>query len=147
MTIYLYNITDDPNTISKTLPTGTTFTGSIRGSGAVDVVRPEIEIAANVYGYNYAYISDFGRYYYIREITQDRRGLSVVSLVSDPLMSFKTDILAMSAIAARVTGDDDTLFNSFLPDDRMRINASDYVGHYELHEFGWGNQYILITAG
>ncbi len=147
MQITLYNTSSENNAIHKNLSSGVTFTGDIRGTGEVDVVRPEILIESNVYGYNYAYIPDFGRYYFIREITQERTGLSSVRLKSDPLMSFQADVLALPAIAGRVSGGNGNLYNSYLHDNRQLLLASDIVGTWAITSFIYGNQYILVTAG
>ena len=147
MTITLYNTASENNAIHKSLGTGSQYTGNIRDTGAVDVVRPVVLINADIYGYNYAYISEFGRYYFITETTHERTGLTAFQLLSDPLMSFQTDILALPAIAARVSGDNGSLFNSYLPDSRLRVQANDRTGHYHVHSFGWSGDYILITAG
>lgn len=58
------------------------------------VVRPTIKLAG--FGYNsicYGYISDFGRYYFIRDIRKVGPNTEI-DLVSDPMASFKSDILA-----------------------------------------------------
>lgn len=147
ISITLYNTSSDNNCINKSLGTGAMFTGTIKGSGSVDVVRPEILIESNVYGYNYAYIDEFDRYYYITEITHERTGLSTVQLLSDPLMSFKNSIYALPAIAGRVSGGNGELFNSYLHDSRQQLLASDICGTWVIHSFAYGNQYVLVTAG
>lgn len=147
ITIKLYNVSDENNTINKTLGTSTDFSGTIRDPGSVDVVHPEILIESNIYGYNYAYIDEFHRYYYITELTQVRNGLCMLSLESDPLMSFASDILALPAIAGRVSGGNGELFNSYLHDEKMRLLSADICGTWVIHSFAYGNQYVLVTAG
>ena len=60
------------------------------GSG---VISPELEIAtsANVSSWNYCYISDFGRYYFVSEWTYDN-GQWIAKLTIDVLASWKTNI-------------------------------------------------------
>lgn len=147
MTITLYNTSSENNAIHKSLGTGSQYTGNIRDTGAVDVVRPVVLIESDIYNYNYAYIDDFERYYFITEITRERTGLTALHLVSDPLMTFQAAILALPAIAARVSGDNGSLFNSYIPDAQMKLQANDRTGHYHVHSFGWSGDYILITAG
>lgn len=145
MQIILYNTASENNEIHKSLSSGVTFTGDIRDSGAVDVVRPEILIASNVYGYNYAYIPDFGRYYFIREITQDRTGLSSVRLKSDPLMSFQSDVLALPAIALR--SQQNAKQSPYLIDPRQRLQAYKRVQTVSMGNLIMSSLYLLVTAG
>lgn len=57
------------------------------------VIHPTIEIAttANILKYNYAYIPQFSRYYWINDMTFDR-GLWVLDLSVDVLATYKSDI-------------------------------------------------------
>lgn len=61
------------------------------------VVNPTVSLYNgpdwNPSGYNYAYISDFGRYYWINECTTDH-GRWYISMTSDPLASFRSQILS-----------------------------------------------------
>lgn len=56
------------------------------------MLAPEIEIQGTIdFQWNYAYIPDFSRYYYINDITY-YRGVYTLSLVYDPLASWKNEI-------------------------------------------------------
>ncbi len=61
--IKLYTITDSIDTISKTLPTPTTFNGSIKDDGSVSIDAPTVLLAtAALPAANYMYIAAFDRY-------------------------------------------------------------------------------------
>lgn len=145
MTITLYNTASGNNEINKSLGTGVSESGAVRGD--MNVVKPVIDITGDITGFNYAYIPDFGRYYYITESKVVREGITRLYLKSDPLMSFRDSIYALPAIASRVSGGNGELFNSYLHDEKMRLLSADICGTWVIHTFSYGNQYILVTAG
>ena len=65
------------------------------------ITQPKILIEGDVIGYNYAYISLFGRFYYIDDIIIRKNNTMEVQLKSDPLQSFKDEILASYASIER----------------------------------------------
>lgn len=100
MQMKLYNVPESRGHLTKTLGTATTFTGAVRGE--IDMVSPIVTVAATIAGaFNYAYIDDFECYYWVREISVERTGLSVVQLKRDPTMTFYSGILSCPAIAGR----------------------------------------------
>lgn len=146
-TVTLYNTPSEKNAMQKQLTGALTVSGDF--SDSIDIMRPVfiMETSAYINNYNYAYISDFGRYYWITENEAERTGITRITLKSDPLMSFRSGILRCPAIAERVSGGDAKLYNSYLPDAKIRLNASDFAGTHVIQSFGYGNQYFLVTAG
>lgn len=146
MNIMFYNYGGDNTKIQKTLGSSVTLTGTLRDTS--DFITPEIVVempsADNI---NYAYISEFQRYYFITSKEVLRTGLYRIKMRVDVLKSFQGDILGLHAIAARVTGDNGSLFNSYIADPKMKLQANDRTGHFHVHSFGWSGDYILITAG
>lgn len=65
------------------------------------IEKPIIKIKGNMIGKNYCYIKTFGRFYFITDIKILENDLQEVYLESDPLQSFKTEILASSAAVDR----------------------------------------------
>lgn len=53
---------------------------------------PVLEIATNDFGYEYAYISDFGKYYFVRDVVSKAYGLCEYHLTEDVLATYKTAI-------------------------------------------------------
>lgn len=72
------------------------------------VIHPTIEIAttANILKYNYAYIPQFSRYYWINDMTFDR-GLWVLDLSVDVLATYQTDIGSTSMYILRSSAQHD----------------------------------------
>ena len=101
MDIILYNTTDDNRKLNKALTAIKTIAVLLKYD--TDIMHPVIELdAANLPPTaNYCYIAAFGRYYYINQ-----QGIKVgrdltLTLSVDVLMSFKTQILASTVVAAR----------------------------------------------
>lgn len=79
------------------------------------VISLDYGISSNPTGMNYAYIADFGRYYYVKEWQWDER-LWHIYLEEDVLASFKTDILNSNAFVLRSAGSYDTyITDDFYP--------------------------------
>ena len=105
MNILLYKTTNANNDLNKTISDKVELVGALREASSI--IAPSILIQSNPIGYNYAYIPEFGRYYYIKNITAFRKGAYIVDLKCDVLMSFKEEILNMSGIVSRLTNGDD----------------------------------------
>ena len=60
----------------------------------------KLSIASNPIAYNYCYVSDFNRYYFVNDITSDNN-FWYVSCSCDVLASFKTEVLAGSHYVLR----------------------------------------------
>lgn len=143
MTITLYKNESEKNKINKTLTTVDALTGTLRDSSSI--INPEIVIEYdNPTGFNYCYIDEFDRYYFVTNITVINNKLLKLSLKVDVLESFKTSILAQNIIIDKSTSNVD----EYLPDDNLVVNVktkTDIVNFPSgLLESG---EFILITAG
>lgn len=146
MTVTVYSTPSEPNRITKSLGTGTGYTGTVKDPGEVSVTDPVVLIAASLDpAVNYCYIDTFGRYYYV-ELRAVRESLTELHCKVDPLMSYSSDILALPAIAARTTTDGDH-YSSYLPDELQKMYAYKTICTRLLHTFSYAGDYILITAG
>ena len=105
MNILLYKTTNANNDLNKTISNKVELVGALRDASSI--IAPSILIQSNPIGYNYAYIPEFGRYYYIKNITAFRKGAYIIDLKCDVLMSFKEEILNMSGIVSRLTSGDE----------------------------------------
>ena len=147
MTLNLYNNSDAPNKLDKTLSSPHTVTVSNNGVNlSLGVTRPIITAAGKLSDYNYAEISDFGRYYFIDDIEILRNGVTQLRLRVDPLMSFNVDIKALPAIAMR--SEQAAKQSPYLYDAKRPIQSYQVYRTYELFTFtGMGAYAILVTAG
>ena len=92
MNLILYKTNDSPNTINKTLTDSLTI--NINFKKDVDVVNPEIVLSGDFRGYNYAYIAELNRYYFIDSMEQLNLHLVKLFLKCDVLETYKAEILA-----------------------------------------------------
>ena len=146
MNIILYQTFSERERINKTLSNELTLTGTLRGESSV--INPTFMIeTSNPSSYNYCYISEFGRYYFITNITSVRNGLWKINCSVDVLMSFKTDILNLNVIVSDLSIGESR--------ESTYINGSQWVstvkGKTDIINFPSGlldsGEYILITSG
>lgn len=100
--IKLYKNSAEPNKVDKTaeLSTVGTISGVLRQE--CSLINPEIIIQYDKPpDFNYCYIENFGRYYYVENIVSMRQNLWRVRLRCDVLMTYKTQILNLNARIAR----------------------------------------------
>ena len=134
----------EKNKINKSLTAGVTLSGTLRNES--NVVNPSIVInIENPTIYNYAYIEDFKRYYFITDYVSLRTGIWQINLKSDVLMSFKDSILASSVL---INSTETTGKNNYLSGSSWVSNCK---AKTDILTFSQGlldnGQYILITAG
>lgn len=101
MKLTLYYNSSEENKIGKSLNNATDFEGSLREESGV--ISPTITIkSSSPINKNYAYIPEFKRYYFIREITSVRTGIWRLNLDCDVLESFKDYFLNLNCIIDKV---------------------------------------------
>lgn len=92
-----------------------TVTGSLKES--TSIIDPDIiveGIGSHLGDINYAYIEEFGRYYFVNNIDSIRTGLWSVSMHVDVLQTYAEQILANNAIIERNANEYDLLLNDGL---------------------------------
>lgn len=145
MTLKLYTNTSDKNHLDKNITQqGTDISGTLRED--CSIIDPVISIEAitnfNLKTCNYAYISEFGRYYYITNIVCSGK-LYELHMHCDVLMSFRSQIRGNNAVIAR----QENAYNLYLADGVFKTYADP---HYQIMKFpsGFsGYHYILAVAG
>ena len=145
MDIKLYYNSSDNRCIKKELLNELLVTGSLKEE--TSIITPVINIKkTDPVRYNYCYIPDFKRYYYINNIESVRQGIWRLYLQVDPLMSFKTDILALKVVAVKqsliTNGDEYIDDGSLVTDNLIFKNVYNFA-----NGFNDNGEYILITAG
>lgn len=141
--IVLINNSSAENVIGKSMSLVATLTGAFRDE--VDIVKPVVRIErASAVGFNYVYISDFGRYYFVEEVKAFRNNILELSLTCDPLESFKTQILNHDAIIDK----QENQWNLYLNDDSIKMYQYPLIWRKLFDNAFWDNfEYVLITAG
>lgn len=142
MTINFYNATFNRKRVVKSLPSGTTISNaSIKDD--CDLHDPIIRLThdASHMGFNYAYVSDFGRYYFVDppEISGKE---DIFYLHVDPLMSFANDIKNSIGIATR-----SQFYNKNIADNLVVMMESEKIRYRKLSSAITGGTYVAIIGG
>lgn len=134
----------EKNKLGKSLSNLNVFSGSLKDETSVTnpVVIMELE---NPTGFNYAYIPEFGRYYFIDDIVSVRTGLWKISMKVDVLESFKNNIRGIPVILSDSTETGKELYLSGKVWKSKVKELTDIVNFPSgLSDNGY---FILITAG
>ena len=142
--IVLYRNGSPREQVTKSLTTVTTVTGELKSAGSVSrltvLVSADSSIITSV---NYARIAEFGRYYYITDITVNVTGLIDISLAVDVLMSFAAQIRANTALVKR----QESKYNLYLNDGSFKVYQNPDV-ITRIFPSGFSNfEYVLAIAG
>lgn len=145
MEIKLYKTSSPRKKLVKDLTDGITLVGTLRAQSSVMAPTFTVQDTA-VVGYNYCYIPDFGRWYYINGIDALRSNLYELSLGIDVLMTYAAEIRNNYAIVDKVEslGAAYNYINdsSWVNTNRMKQSIINFAtGFNDTGEF------ILITAG
>lgn len=142
MTIKLYKNYSEKNVLDKRISqVGGDITGTLRSE--CSVVNPVIAIEGLTdLTVNYAYISEFGRYYYINNIVC-KGNLFELQMHVDVLKTYAVGIRDNNAVIARQQNQ----YNLYLQDGVFKTEA---IPHYEIRQFpsGFtGYHFVLCVAG
>lgn len=123
MEIQLLICLDDKKVFPKHFNIVGTLTGTVRGE--ISVENPVIRIENPSYDFNYVYIPEFSRYYYVEEKNHVRTDILDIVLVADVLQSHYLEFIQCPMIASRSSN----TYNKFVP-DRMRTFEQRPVNEY-----------------
>lgn len=145
MVITFYNNISEKNVVHKMINNPLSISGTLREATSVTNPIITVEAPVTLVGYNYCYIPDFSRYYYVVDVKSMRNNLWTVTLRVDVLMSFKDSILNTPAIIDHTTQQDTT---NYLNSEVWRTLVKDKT---DIINFSSGlsetGGYVLITAG
>lgn len=123
MEIIFYKSTYEPASFPKTFAEGTGYsvTGTLRSE--CDVQNPVIEFAGfNQYiEYNYAYITEWKRWYFITEAKSISNEILEMSFHVDVLNTYSTEILNHEAFLNRCSN----IYNPYIIDDLVPLFPAD----------------------
>lgn len=144
MTIMLYNNKSDNNVMKKELTSVLTMTGTLKESS--DVINPTINFEnENFIQFNYVYIPEFRRYYFLTKIESVRNKLWRMYLHVDVLMSFAPQILENSATVSR----QEKRWNMYLDDGTFKSYSNPLIQYKKFPNQDLLNHTcaVLIVAG
>lgn len=144
MDIVLYTNSSEPNKLNKTLSNAMNFSGTLREETSILTPSIMLEMETPI-DFNYAYIPQFKRYYYITNITSIRNNLWRLNMKCDVLQSYQEGIKNLPVILDHTQ---DTQKEMYLSDNVWKNivkEKTDIVTFPNgLNENG---EFILITAG
>lgn len=118
---FMYN-NEPMNKINKTPQSLFQLTGTLKDESSivepVILIEKDSPIAAN-----YAYIEEFNRYYYIKDITAVRTGLWRITMHTDVLKTFSEGILNSPCIVAKSS----SRFNLYMNDSDYKCLQDDII--------------------
>ena len=145
MTIKLYKNLSDKLMVDKSITQlGYDITGTLReGCSIIDpVIKLESTVGEHLTDANYAYIAEFGRYYYINNIRCVGK-LFELSMHVDVLKTYASGIRSNTAVVSR----QEKQYNLYLQDGVFKEQSNP---HYEIKKFPSGFtsfNFILAVAG
>lgn len=144
MTIEIYTNTSDSKVVTKSITLVATLTGTLRDDCSIidPVIKIEGLTATQVKTANYLYIADFGRYYYINDITFNGN-LFILSCHVDVLMSFKGQFKELEGVISR----QENSYNLYLQDGLFKTYQKPHISVKQFPSGFNTYQYILCVAG
>ena len=145
LSVQLMNNSSPVEKIGKTLSVGNTYNCALKDDTSVLDPVIIIQTSDNIYTYNYMYISDFGRYYFINDIVSLNNNRWMIKAHVDVLETYKVPILNNNAVIKRQTG----VYNTYLNDPEWKVYAYDQRVAYKFKKtpFTKNLKYLLTVAG
>lgn len=144
MNIILYTNSSDRKVADKRLTQLASLTGTLRDE--CSIVNPVISIGglsdSDAKNCNYAYISNFGRYYYINDVIF-KGNLKELHLHCDVLTSFKSNIRALDGVVSRQENE----YNLYLQDGMFRTYQNPHISVVPFPNGFDSFNYVLSVAG
>ena len=158
MNITLYVNNSEKNKIGKNLTNDFSLSGTLRDT--TNIINPVILLELNEIGnYNYCYITEFGRYYYIIDIVLMPGQIAILKCSVDVLMSFKNEILSSYQTITRYNDSENiNVSQSEVVDSLLPVSKNlQFMGAIQFRGSGWERfyhnnwsseySYILQTVG
>lgn len=145
MQIVLYDQSIALDHMARSMTGAVTLTGYLRE--ACDIIAPDIQVNYNsaILSKNYAYIADFGRYYYFRKPPTIEGDVIELHLYADALYNYRNEILNANCIAERSSSH----YNLYLPDNAI-LEEEGYIYHTGVLPYTFkpnNGSYILTVCG
>lgn len=142
MTVVFYTTSDSPIVADKALTTITTKTGT--PTTDININSPVLAFSydSSIAAANYAYIQDFGKYYYLKTPTITTDGRIIFTFEVDLLKSYYNSIKQCNATVIR----SQSIGSNDVPDSRLPVNPNsvDVVSVMGSKSF---NKYSVYSPG
>ena len=141
--VTLYQNLSDNRVLTKNIVNSLEVSGTLRNECSVVTPVIQIQTTQNLSTYNYCYIPEFHRYYYINEIRSIVNGVFEISLKCDVLMTYKQGILASRGVVSRQQNN----VNLYLDDPKLPIYSNTFTVTKNFPSGLTGESYVLVVAG
>lgn len=148
MQVILYNNASDSEHVTKNI-TELTRLNDVHPVDVVDLMSPLIRIGSvsldTLNNVNYAYIPDYGRYYYVDPPIASNNKVFALQLNVDVLMSFADEIKNLTAVIARQENN----YNLYLQDPEFKVyaNTEKKTIKFSKNPFTKSAQFLLTVSG
>ena len=141
MTVIFYRYNDIKNKINKTLSGGLTVNDVVIQND-FDITVFDLLIKNSNFNseYNYCYIQDLGRYYFIESVEKMNGTIYKIRLTVDVLKSFSTQIENINAIITKSENPDD----NFVDCEKSENYTSEVINMTD--NFNHNGNLILVTS-
>ena len=158
MTISLFSISDDRKKINKNLDDKAALcTVSANLKTPCSIMRPVVQITkgapgTNWYQCNYAYISAFGRYYFVDNITAENDGIITLELTVDVLYTYAAQLMGTQFQIIRA----ERYYGAYFVDTQIPLLANknirqdkdtDFLGSIPQDTGDTKYNYVMTVAG
>lgn len=145
-TVDLLNNQSPVEMVSKTLDTGISISDVVLKRDT-SILKPILHVATNydITAYNYMYISNFNRYYFIDDIVSVGYERWEISGHVDVLQTYKDIIEEQTAVIKR----QQAKYNTYLNDPEWKVYAYEqrWAKKFPTAGFNKALQFVLTTAG
>lgn len=145
MKIKLYNNLSDKVVIDKNITQiGSDLSGTLRENCSIidPIIKLEGIVGSNLTSCNYAYIEEFGRYYYINNIVCVGK-LFELHMHVDVLMSYKDAIRSNNAVISR----QENYYNLYLQDGVFKTYSQPHIQVAQFPNGFSDFEFIFSVAG
>lgn len=129
VTIQLYNYNGAPNVINKQLGEHTDINGVLYDR--TNVLQPVIKIERQPALFNYVYIVQLQRYYFVQSVTIEDSNFMTVSLTADTLKTYEAEIMAATATATQSDQPNYNSNNQPVYDVRQQLQQIEFENAFE----------------
>lgn len=146
MQLILYTNNSDDKVVTKNITQLVALNGTLRDD--CSIIDPVIMISSDSFNNamaaacNYAMIGQFGRYYFVKNITLSGK-FWILEMHVDVLASFQTQLKALDAVVAR----QEKKYNLYLQDGYFKTYQNPHVSVKQFPSGFTDHNFILSVAG
>lgn len=140
MDIIFYNTTSENNRVGKVLTNEKTLSGAFKSE--VDVQNPIIEVSTDLMAYNYCYIPDLNRYYFINKVEITRNNFYTIFLHIDVLETYANEIKKLHVVISNSSGGN-PYYNGYISGIDVR---TDYETKQFENNFEENGEIVLVAV-